>query len=75
MVQLLSFLDGLGNGLGYSIILIGVATIREKFLEQGLYLEMKYFLLFQMGDGIWEIIYYYFLQAHLLLLVYLFLDF
>ena len=26
---LLSFLDGLGNGLGYSIILIGVATIRE----------------------------------------------
>ena len=68
---LLSFLDGLGNGLGYSIILIGVATI-ENFLEQGLYLDMKYFLLFQMGDGIWEIIYYYFLQAHLLLLVYLF---
>ena len=28
---LLSFLDGLGNGLGYSIILIGVATIRELF--------------------------------------------
>tara|TARA_B100001250_G_scaffold414578_1_gene454114 strand:- start:4034 stop:4720 length:687 start_codon:yes stop_codon:yes gene_type:complete len=26
---LLSFLDGLGNGLGYSLILIGVATIRE----------------------------------------------
>lgn len=26
-----SFLDGLGNGLGYSIILIGVAIIRELF--------------------------------------------
>ena len=26
-----SFLDGLGNGLGYSIILIGVAFIRELF--------------------------------------------
>ena len=28
---LLSFLDGLGNGIGYSIILIGVAVIRELF--------------------------------------------
>ena len=28
---LLSFFDGLGNGLGYSIILIGVAAIRELF--------------------------------------------
>ena len=28
---LLSFLDGLGNGLGYSLILIAVATIRELF--------------------------------------------
>ena len=28
---LLSFFDGLGNGLGYSVILIGVATIRELF--------------------------------------------
>ena len=28
---LLSFLDGLGNGLGYSLILIGVASIRELF--------------------------------------------
>jgi Na+-transporting NADH:ubiquinone oxidoreductase subunit D len=27
----LSFLDGLGNGLGYSIILISVATVRELF--------------------------------------------
>lgn len=27
----LSFLDGLGNGLGYSAILIGVGTIRELF--------------------------------------------
>ena len=28
---LLSFFDGLGNGLGYSLILIAVATIRELF--------------------------------------------
>ena len=28
---LLSFFDGLGNGVGYSIILIGVAVIRELF--------------------------------------------
>ena len=28
---LLSFFDGLGNGLGYSLILIGVAVIRELF--------------------------------------------
>ena len=28
---LLSFLDGIGNGLGYSVILIGVAVIRELF--------------------------------------------
>ena len=27
----MSFLDGIGNGLGYSIILIIVATIRELF--------------------------------------------
>ena len=27
----LSFLDGLGNGLGYSLILISVATLRELF--------------------------------------------
>lgn len=28
---MLSFLDGLGNGLGYSIILIAVASVRELF--------------------------------------------
>ena len=28
---MMSFLDGIGNGLGYSAILIGVATIRELF--------------------------------------------
>lgn len=28
---LMSLLDGIGNGLGYSVILIGVATIRELF--------------------------------------------
>jgi Na+-transporting NADH:ubiquinone oxidoreductase subunit D len=28
---LMSFIDGLGNGLGYSLILIGVALVRELF--------------------------------------------
>lgn len=28
---LLSFLDGVGNGMGYSIVLLGVAAIRELF--------------------------------------------
>ena len=28
---LMSFIDGIGNGLGYSIILIAVAVIRELF--------------------------------------------
>jgi len=27
----MSFLDGLGNGLGYSLILLAVATLRELF--------------------------------------------
>ncbi|MCZ6801609.1 MAG: NADH:ubiquinone reductase (Na(+)-transporting) subunit D [Nitrospirae bacterium] len=27
----MSFLDGIGNGLGYSVILIGVGTVRELF--------------------------------------------
>ena len=27
----MSFLDGIGNGLGYSVILIGVGTLRELF--------------------------------------------
>ena len=27
----MSFIDGLGNGLGYSVILIAVATVRELF--------------------------------------------
>ena len=29
--QLTNFLDGLGNGLGYSVILIAVAVVRELF--------------------------------------------
>ena len=47
---LLSFFDGLGNGLGYSLILIGVAIIRELF-GSGTLMDMKYFLWFQMVDG------------------------
>ena len=34
---LLSFFDGLGNGIGYSIILIGVAIIRELFVSGTLF--------------------------------------
>jgi Na+-transporting NADH:ubiquinone oxidoreductase subunit D len=46
----LSFLDGLGNGLGYSIILISVATLRELF-GAGTLLGYPVFALTQ--DGGW----------------------
>lgn len=46
----LSFLDGLGNGLGYSLILIAVATIRELF-GAGTLLGYSIFPLTQ--DGGW----------------------
>ncbi len=46
----LSFLDGLGNGLGYSAILIGVAVIRELFGSGSLFgLE----ILPTVGNGGW----------------------
>jgi len=38
-----SFLDGIGNGLGYSAVLMFVGILRE-FLVQVNYLELKYFL-------------------------------
>jgi Na+-transporting NADH:ubiquinone oxidoreductase subunit D len=46
----LSFLDGLGNGLGYSLILIAVATLRELF-GAGTLLGYSIFPLTQ--DGGW----------------------
>lgn len=46
----LSFLDGLGNGLGYSLILISVATLRELF-GAGTLLGYPVFALTQ--DGGW----------------------
>ncbi len=46
----LSFLDGLGNGLGYSIILISVATIRELFGSGTL---LGYTLLPSVNNGGW----------------------
>ena len=46
----LSFLDGLGNGLGYSLILITVATLRELF-GAGTLLGYPVFALTQ--DGGW----------------------
>ena len=46
----LSFLDGLGNGLGYSLILIAVATVRELF-GAGTLLGYSIFPLTQ--DGGW----------------------
>lgn len=45
-----SFLDGIGNGLGYSIILIIVATIRELFGSGTL---LGYKILTPVADGGW----------------------
>ena len=47
---LLSFFDGLGNGLGYSLILIGVAVIRELFGSGSL---MGYELFTLVSNGGW----------------------
>ena len=47
---LLSFFDGLGNGLGYSVILIGVAAIRELF---GAGTLMGYEILPLVSNGGW----------------------
>jgi Na+-transporting NADH:ubiquinone oxidoreductase subunit D len=45
-----SFLDGIGNGLGYSLILIIVATIRELFGSGSL---LGYQILVPVSDGGW----------------------
>ena len=47
---LLSFFDGLGNGFGYSVILVGVATIRELF---GAGTLMGYEILPLVSNGGW----------------------
>ena len=47
-----SFLDGIGNGLGYSVVLIFVATIREIF-GAGTWFGMTVFPVF--NDGGWYI--------------------
>ena len=49
---LLSFFDGLGNGLGYSFILIGVAIIRELFGSGTL---MGYEILPLVSNGGWYV--------------------
>ena len=46
----MSFLDGLGNGLGYSAILIFVATVRELFGAGSL---LGYEILHTVGNGGW----------------------
>jgi Na+-transporting NADH:ubiquinone oxidoreductase subunit D len=46
----MSFLDGLGNGLGYSVILIFVATVRELFGAGSL---LGYEILRTVGNGGW----------------------
>jgi Na+-transporting NADH:ubiquinone oxidoreductase subunit D len=46
----MSFLDGLGNGLGYSVILIFVATVRELFGAGSL---LGYEILHTVGNGGW----------------------
>ena len=48
--QFISFLDGLGNGLGYSIILIAVAVVRELF---GAGTLMGYEILPLVSNGGW----------------------
>lgn len=45
-----SFLDGIGNGLGYSVILIIVATVRELFGSGSL---LGYQILTPVADGGW----------------------
>jgi Na+-transporting NADH:ubiquinone oxidoreductase subunit D len=45
-----SFLDGIGNGLGYSVILIIVATVRELFGSGSL---LGYQILTPVSDGGW----------------------
>lgn len=47
-----SFLDGIGNGLGYSLILIIVATVRELFGSGSL---LGYPILHTVSDGGWYI--------------------
>jgi Na+-transporting NADH:ubiquinone oxidoreductase subunit D len=61
-----SFLDGLGNGIGYSLILIGVALF-VSFLVQELYLVFQFLV-----TGTQPIISFSYHQVHLLLLVYSF---
>ena len=46
----MSFLDGLGNGLGYSLILIAVAVLRELF---GAGTLLGYPILEKVQDGGW----------------------
>lgn len=46
----ISFLDGVGNGLGYSLVLIVVATIRELFGSGSLF---GYTILTPVTDGGW----------------------
>ena len=46
----LSFMDGIGNGLGYSLVLIATATVRELFGTGGLF-GVSYFHLAE--DGGW----------------------
>jgi len=48
----LSFLDGIGNGLGYSVILIVVGTIRELFGSGSL---LGYQILPLVNDGGWYV--------------------
>jgi Na+-transporting NADH:ubiquinone oxidoreductase subunit D len=47
-----SFLDGIGNGLGYSLILIIVATVRELFGSGSI---LGYQILLPVSDGGWYV--------------------
>lgn len=48
----ISFLDGIGNGLGYSVVLISVATVRELFGSGSL---LGYTILPLTKDGGWYV--------------------
>lgn len=47
-----SFLDGIGNGLGYSVVLIAVATVRELFGSGSL---LGYSILSPVTEGGWYV--------------------
>ena len=63
----LSALDGLGNALGYSVVLIGVALVRELLWAQVRSWVMRFCLPWPMAAGISLMVCCYWRQARSLL--------